>query len=64
MGDSRPAFEATTTFALVVPEDARIGGLKLEMPKKYTSSRILAVSGWLTKIERYFELMKYPTNMG
>ena len=32
------------------------------MPEKYTSSRIPVVSGWLTKMERYFWLMKYPTD--
>ena len=46
-----------------MPQDARIGGLKLEMPEKYIGSRILAISGWLTKMERYSKLMKYPTNI-
>ena len=62
VGDSGLALEATATSALVVPQDVRIGGLKLEMPEKYTGSRILAVPGWLTKMERYFRLMKYPTD--
>ena len=63
MGDAGPTLEATATSAPVVPQDARIGGLKLEMPEKYTGSYILAVSGWLTKMERYFRLMKYPTDI-
>ena len=35
----------------------------MEMPEKYTGSRTPAVSGWLTKMERYFRLMKYPTDI-
>ena len=46
-----------------MPRDARIGGLKLEMPQKYTGSRIPTVLGWLTKMERCFRLMKYPTDI-
>ena len=61
--DSVPALEATATSAPAVPQEARIGGLKLEMPEKYTGSRTPAVSGWLTKMERYFRLMKYPTDI-
>ena len=63
MGDFGPALEATATSAPAVPQDARIGGLKLEMPKKYTGSRIPTISGWLTKMERYFRLMKYPIDI-
>ena len=63
VGDSGPTVEATATFTLAVPQEARIGGLKLEMPEKYIGSRIPAISGWLTKMERYFRLMKYPTNI-
>ena len=33
------------------------------MPEKYISSHILAISGWLTKMERYFRLIKYPTDI-
>ena len=33
------------------------------MPEKYTGSRVLAISSWLTKMERYFRLMKYPTDI-
>ena len=47
----------------MVPEEARIGGLKLEMPEKDTGSRIPVVSRWLTKMEGYFLLMKYPTDI-
>ena len=63
VGDFGPVLQATATSALAVPEDARIGGLKLEMPEKYIGSRILAISGWLTKMKRYFRLMKYPTDI-
>ena len=63
MVDAGSALEAMATFAPVVPWDARIRGLKLEMPEKYIGSRIPAISGWLTKMERYFRLMKYPTDI-
>ena len=33
------------------------------MLEKYTGSHILAISGWLTKMERYFRLMKYPDDI-
>ena len=58
-----PSLEATATSAPVVPQEAKIGGLKLEMPEKYTGSHIPAVLGWLIKMERYFRLMKYPTDI-
>ena len=61
--DAGPTLEAMATSALAVPQDANIGGLKLEMPEKYTGSHIPTVSGWLTKMERYFRLMKYPTDI-
>ena len=35
----------------------------MEIPEKYTGSRILVVSGWLIKMERSFKLMKYPTDI-
>ena len=63
VGETQPALQTTATSTLAVPQEARIGGLKLEMPEKYTSSRTPAVSGWLTKMERYFRLMKYPTDI-
>ena len=63
MGNSGLALEATATSAPAVPQDTSIRGLKLEMPEKYTGSRIPAVLGWLTKMERYFRLMKYPTDI-
>ena len=62
-GETQPAMQATATSTPAVPQDARIGGLKLEMPEKYTGSCTPAVSGWLTKMERYFRLMKYPTDV-
>ena len=33
------------------------------MLEKYIGSHTLAVSGRLTKMERYFRLMKYPTDI-
>ena len=63
MGDVGPALEGTATSTPTMPEDARIGGLKLEMPEKYTGNRSLVVSGWLTKMETYCRLMKYPTDI-
>ena len=62
-GQTQPALQTTATSAPAIPQEARIGGLKLEMPEKYTGSRTPAVSGWLTKMERYFRLMKYPTDI-
>ena len=32
LGETEPALQTTATSALAVPQDARIGGLKLEMP--------------------------------
>ena len=46
-----------------VPGGSKIGGLKLEMLEKYTSSRMPTISDWLLKMERYFQLMSYPTNI-
>lgn len=42
---------------------SKIGGLKLETPEKYTGSRVPKVSMWLLKMEWYFQLMNYPTNV-
>ena len=53
----------TATSATAMPQQDRIGGLKLEMPEKFTGSRIPSIAGWLTKMERYFRLMKYPTDI-
>ena len=58
-----PSTIVTATSALVVPIDASIGGLKLEMPEKFTGSRVPAIIRWLTKIERYFRLMKHSTDI-
>ena len=33
------------------------------MLEKYTGSRVSAIFGWLTKMERYFRLTKYPTDI-
>ena len=63
VGDNGSALKAMATSTGVVPQDARIGGLKLEMPEKYTGSLIPVVLGWVTKMERYFRLMKYPTDI-
>ena len=43
--------------ALVVPREAKLGGLKLEMPEKHNGCQVHTISGWLTKIERYFRFM-------
>ena len=56
---TRPSLEAMATSTPTVPQDTKIGGLKLEMPKKYTGSCVLAISGWLIKMERYFRFVKY-----
>ena len=53
----------TATSAPVGHHEECIKGLKLEMPEKFTGSRIPAIAGWLTKMERYFRLMKYPTDI-
>ena len=49
-----PSMAAMATSTPIVPSDARIGGLNLEMPEKFTGSRVPAIAGWLTKMERYF----------
>ena len=61
--DTGPVLQTMATSAPVVPQDVRIRGLKLEMPEKYTGTCIPVVLGWLTKMERYFRLIKYPTNI-
>ena len=33
------------------------------MLEKYTGNRVPAISGWLTKMERYFRVMKYLTDI-
>ena len=58
-----PPAAAMATSTLVVPIDARIRGLKLEMPEKFTGNRFPPIARWLTKMERYFRLMKYPTDI-
>ena len=35
----------------------------MEMLEKYSGSHIPAVSHWLTKMERYFRLLKYPADI-
>ena len=63
VGDARPTLEATATSTIAMPHNARIRGLKLEIPEKCTGSHIPVVSGWLIKMERYFKLMKCPTDI-
>ena len=40
-----------------------VGQLKMDMPLVFTASRQQNVRGWLAKMERYFRLMRYPTDM-
>ena len=40
-----------------------VGGLKLEMLEKYSGSQVSIVQGWLNKMEQYFWLIQYPTNI-
>ena len=35
----------------------------MEMPENLIGSHIPGIAGWLTKMERYFRLMKYPINI-
>ena len=44
------------------PAGLRVGQLKMDMPPVFTASRQQNVRGWLTKMERYFRLMRYPTD--
>ena len=44
------------------PAGLYVGQLKMDMPPVFTASRQQNVRGWLTKMERYFRLMRYPTN--
>ena len=57
------SWEAMATSVATVLKDTKIGGLKLEMPEKYIGSRVPTISGWLTKMERYFTLMKYHADI-
>ena len=45
-----------------VPAGLRVGQLKMDMPLVFTTSRQQNVRDWLTKMERYFKLMCYPTD--
>ena len=40
-----------------------IGQLKMDMPLVFTASRQQNVQGWLTKMECYFRLMRYPVDI-
>ena len=42
------------------PAGLRVGQLKMDMPPVFTAGRQQNVRGWLTKMERYFRLMRYP----
>ena len=44
------------------PAGLRVGQLKMDMPPVFTASRQQNVRGWLTKMERYFRLMRYPAD--
>ena len=44
------------------PAGLHVGQLKMDMPPVFTTSRQQNVRGWLTKMERYFWLMLYPTD--
>ena len=45
-----------------MPTGLRVSQLKMDMPLVFTASRQQNVRGWLTKMERYFRLMHYPTD--
>ena len=44
------------------PAGLHVGQLKMDMPPVFTASRQQNVRGWLTKMERYFWLMRYPVD--
>ena len=44
------------------PARLSVGQLKMDMPPVFTASRQQNARGWLTKMERYFWLMRYPTD--
>ena len=58
-----PSMAAMATSTPIVPSDAKIRGLKLEIPEKFIGRHVPAIVGWLTKMERYFQLMKHPTDV-
>ena len=45
-----------------VPAGLYVGQLKMDMPPVCTASRQQNMRGWLTKMERYFRLMRYLAN--
>ena len=45
-----------------MPVGLCVGLLKMDMPPVFTASKQQNIRGWLTKMERYFRLMRYPTD--
>ena len=60
LGD-RPDSPESDINVGAAPVGLRVGQLKMDMLPVFTASRQQNVRGWLTKMKRYFWLMRYPT---
>ena len=60
---NRPGSPESGNSMGVAPAGLHVGQFKMDMPPVFTASRQQNVRGWLTKMERYFRLMRYPANM-
>ena len=58
LGD-RPDSPKSGASVGVVPAGLHVSQLKMDMPPFFTASRQQNVRGWVTKMERYFRLMRY-----
>ena len=62
LGD-RPHSPESGISMEAAPAGLRVSQLKTDMPLVFTASRKQNVRGWLTKMECYFRLMRYPADM-
>ena len=62
LGRGRPDSPESGVSVEAAPAGLRVGQLKMDMPPVFTASRQQNVRGWLTKMERYFRLMRYPVD--
>ena len=61
LGD-RPNSFASGVSVEAAPMGLHVGQLKMGMPLVFIARRQQNVRGWLTKMERYFLLMRYPAD--
>ena len=60
---NRPDSPESGVSVGAAPTGLRVGQLKMDMPPVFIASRQQNVRGWLTKMERYFRLMRYPADI-